>query len=89
MLLEKPYFMTNKDWYYHDPKKNRLFLTDKAPKEAKESYDKFYAELDEPDAVFFDSILKQAEERKRQHLKEQGKTPEEIELIIYEWKHSE
>lgn len=38
----KPYFMTNKDWYYFDKKKWKYFLTDKAPQKAIESYENFY-----------------------------------------------
>lgn len=38
----KPYFMTNKEWYYFDRKELRIKLTDKAPKKAKESYENFY-----------------------------------------------
>lgn len=46
MLMERPKFMENEDWYYMD-KENPLYidygdacyrLTDKAPKEAVESY---------------------------------------------------
>ena len=87
MLQEQPFFMTNKEWYYHDKKKNKFFLTDKAPKEAQDSYKKFYAE-DDVDIVFFDEVMKEVEKRKRQHLQEEGKSPEEIEKIIYEWKHT-
>ena len=44
MLLEKPYFMTNKEWYYVDQEDPEFGykLTRKAPKKAKESYDEFY-----------------------------------------------
>ena len=34
MLLKQPYFMENTDWYYHEKKKNRYILTDKALKKA-------------------------------------------------------
>ncbi len=46
MILKKPYFMTNKEWYYYDMKKYKYKLTNKAPKEAIESYKKFYKELE-------------------------------------------
>jgi hypothetical protein len=39
-MLDMPYFMTNKEWYYFDGK--RFVLTDKAPEEAKESLAEFY-----------------------------------------------
>lgn len=42
MVTKKPYFMTDKTWYYYDDKELCLKLTDKAPKEAVESYKKFY-----------------------------------------------
>ena len=39
-----PYFMKNKDWYYWDEKAERFKLTNKAPKEAIESYNEWYSE---------------------------------------------
>lgn len=42
---EMPYFMTNEDWFYDDLEEGILKLTDKAPKEAIESYKKFYEQL--------------------------------------------
>ena len=41
-MLEKPYFMTNSEWYYHDKKEWKYKLTDKAPSEAVKSYEEFY-----------------------------------------------
>lgn len=41
-----PYFMTNKEWYYYDEKEEKYKLTDKAPKEAIESYKEYYSEDD-------------------------------------------
>lgn len=41
-----PYFMKNKEWYYHDIKSFRYKLTNKAPKKAIESYKKYYKDLD-------------------------------------------
>lgn len=40
-LTNKPYFMTNKDWYYFDREEFCVKLTDKAPKKAREEYIKF------------------------------------------------
>ena len=37
MLLEKPLFLKNKEWYVHDDERNIYLLTDKAPKEAQQS----------------------------------------------------
>lgn len=42
LLDEKPYFMENKEWYWHDEKECIYKLTDKAPEKAKESYKWFY-----------------------------------------------
>ena len=78
--------MTNEEWYYHDKKKNRLFLTDKAPKKAQESYRKFYAEND-IDLVFYDQAMKDAEEYLRNKLKLEGKADIEIEEIVNDWKN--
>lgn len=46
-ILDSPYFMNNKEWYYWDEKEWKYKLTDKAPKEAIESYKIFYKEINE------------------------------------------
>ena len=46
MLIEQPYFLNNKEWYYYDEKNKCYKLTNKAPKEAIESYKKYYKTLD-------------------------------------------
>lgn len=46
MLTTEPYFMKNKEWYYHDKKEWRFKLTDKAPQKAIESYNDFYKLID-------------------------------------------
>lgn len=43
-ILDRPYFMINKEWYYWDKKQWKYILTDKAPKKAIESYKEFYSE---------------------------------------------
>lgn len=48
-MLDMPYFMENKDWYYYDYKEKKYKLTDKAPSKAKRSYDEFYEELKKDD----------------------------------------
>lgn len=45
LIAEVPYFLENKEWYYYDEKKGCYKLTDKAPKKAIESYNKYYEEL--------------------------------------------
>ena len=45
-LLDRPYFMNNKEWYYWDEKDWKYKLTDKATEKAKESYIEFYKLLD-------------------------------------------
>lgn len=47
MEQEKPYFMKNKEWYYFDEDDFIYKLTNKAPKEAIESYKEFYKILKE------------------------------------------
>lgn len=42
--MDRPYFMENKEWYYHDEEEFKYKLTDKAPLEAIESYNAFYRE---------------------------------------------
>ena len=44
-MLDMPYFMTNKDWYYFDGE--RFVLTAQAPEEAKESLEEFYRDAKE------------------------------------------
>lgn len=44
---EMPYFFINKEWYYYDGKEKKYKLTDKATKEAIQSYYDFYANLQE------------------------------------------
>ena len=39
-----PYFMQNENWYYYDEKEEIFKLTDKATKEAIESYKEYYNE---------------------------------------------
>lgn len=43
-LIDRPYFLEKKEWYYYDKEKMKFFLTDKAPKKAIESYKEFYSE---------------------------------------------
>jgi len=43
--MPKPKFMENDEWYYFDFETGTVKLTEKAPKEAKESYDKFMKQL--------------------------------------------
>lgn len=41
-----PFFLKNKNWYIFNEKECRYELTKKAPKEAIESYEKFYKDLE-------------------------------------------
>lgn len=47
MILDEPYFMKNKEWFYFDQTEWLYKLTDKAPQKAKESYADFYKMLKE------------------------------------------
>lgn len=55
MLLEKPYFLKNKEWYIENKDlpsflggkvKRKYTLTDKAPKKAVDSYNEYYKLLE-------------------------------------------
>lgn len=46
IITEKPYFMTNTDWYYYDEDEFEYKVTDKAPQEAVDSYNEFHDKLD-------------------------------------------
>lgn len=48
MILEEPYYMTNEEWYYFDEKESRYKLTDKAPPEAKKSYEEYQELINDP-----------------------------------------
>lgn len=41
-MQERPYFLTNKEWYYFDEEEFMYKLTDKATPEARKSYEEFY-----------------------------------------------
>ena len=43
-MLDMPYFMENKEWYYFDGEK--FVLTEKAPRKAEESLQEFYKDED-------------------------------------------
>ena len=45
MRIEKPFFMTNKEWFYFDEDKMKYFLTEKATEKAKKSYEEFYSSV--------------------------------------------
>jgi hypothetical protein len=45
MELNRPYFMTNKDWYYFDEDELCYKLTPQATEKAKESYEEYYKML--------------------------------------------
>lgn len=45
-MIDMPYFMENKGWYYFDYDNKRFMLTDEAPPKAKESYKEFYETLE-------------------------------------------
>ena len=83
MLQERPYFMSNKEWYTHDDKHNKFVLTDKAPEEARKSYEKFY------NAYCYDAfdlgILMEVKERKYKKLLQQGKSEAEAKKICDDW----
>mgnify|MGYP006970858663 FL=1 len=78
----KPYFLENKEWYYHDDKINKFFLTDKAPEEARKSYEEFYQYHYD---AFDYAILLEAKQSKYDDLIKEGKTPQEAQKICDDW----
>lgn len=51
LIHERPIFLANPEWYYYDESEGRYKLTDKAPKEAVESYEKYYEKLNGPEEM--------------------------------------
>lgn len=47
MIVEQPYFMTDKHWYTFDFEKRIFVLTPYAPEKAKESYEEYTKLLQE------------------------------------------
>lgn len=47
MQVEKPYFMSNEDWFYFDEKEFKYKLTEKATEKARKSYEDFYDLLED------------------------------------------
>lgn len=45
-MIDMPYFMENKKWYYFDYDERKYMLTDEAPTEARVSYDEYYRTLE-------------------------------------------
>ena len=43
-MIERPYFMSNPEWYYFDEEEFKYKLTEKAPKKAVKSYNEVYEE---------------------------------------------
>lgn len=84
MLRERPYFFENEEWFYYDKKIHKYRLTDKAPEEARKSYEEFYNP--EYHFDFFDyGILKEVKEKIYDEEIEKGKTPEEAQKICDDW----
>lgn len=62
MLLDRPYFLKNKEWYIEEDdahlpsclrkNKRQYRLTDKAPQKAIDSYNKYYELLEHGDIIW-------------------------------------
>ena len=65
-MLEATFFLKNEEWYYFDEKERIFKLTDKAPLEVVEYYNKFYTEEDLEDI----RLQIEKENKKKQKLKE-------------------
>lgn len=84
LSTKQPYFFENEEWYYYDGKKNKFFLTEKAPEEARKSYEEFYNPPYHYD--FFDyQILKEVKQSMYDDKIKEGKTPEEAQKICDDW----
>ena len=96
MLLDRPYFKEKKEWYYFVPQKGneligRYELTEEGKKipEVVQSHKEYYDTVDNyVDPGFYYESMIAAEEHKRKQLAKEGKTEEEIEKIIKEWKEN-
>ena len=96
MLLTKPYFKEKEEWYYFVPQKGneligRYELTEEGKKipEVVQSHKEYYDTVDNyVDPGFYYESMIAAEEHKRKQLAKEGKTEEEIEKIIKEWKEN-
>lgn len=52
IILKKPYFMENEEWYTVVENGDRGYiLTDKAPKKAVDSYNEYYKEIEMQDKM--------------------------------------
>ena len=90
-----PYYMTNKDWYYSvqiSKFKSRDYLTDlgKSIPEVVKSYEEYQNEINnaiaDPYHVYL--MMQDLEKKKREELKKQGLSEEEIEKKIEEWRNN-
>lgn len=75
MMFDKPaYFESNKEWYYFDPRKIRLKLTDKATPKAINSYIEHYCLLEGMPLSLndeeFAELEKEIREKTKQDIKE-------------------
>ena len=59
-MQTKPFFMNNPDWYYFDEEDWKYRLTDKAPKEARDSYEDFYASTEMIDIQEITELLERS-----------------------------
>ena len=50
-MLDRPYFMSNPEWYEYDFEKDKYVLTAKATDKAKESYKKYHEDLKEAEKM--------------------------------------
>ena len=94
MLLDRPYFMTNKDWYKtvqvdeFSVKKELTELGQSIPEVVK-SFEEYQKQLNDYDPFpdMTRQMIKDAENSLREDYTKQGLTPEEIEKKVQEWKY--
>lgn len=59
-MQTKPFFMNNPDWYYFDEDDWKYRLTDRAPREARDSYEDFYASTEMIDIQEITELLERS-----------------------------
>lgn len=89
MMFDRPaYFESNKEWYYFDPRKIRLKLTDKATPKAINSYIEHYCLLEGMPLSLNDEefveLEKEIRERTKQDIKEYKENKERYTFEIDE-----
>ena len=88
MLIPKPYFMENEDWYkIIDIGHWELTELGKSIPEVVKSFEEYFSINDDPFPDMTRQMIKDAENSLREDYTKQGLTQEEIEKKVQEWKY--